>query len=433
MRYFVLLKDSLREALDRKSLYVLLVISAACILFCLSVSFHPLEPKQAVQSIVERFNTISARPAPKEFWRKEYESVKFEAGAVAMTEEEGKPRYRFRVTAAPAADAHRLIRHWWGVSERKCRKEADAIPDADVPADAELQKKFLRAQFREAGLHPSELRAGGDLSWEVDIRVSGLRIISGAEEMALFFGLVTWRPRLLDRYMSSAEMSSAIEITMADTFAGFAGMLTAIVVTAGIVPTMLQKGTIDVLLSKPIARMALLVYKYLGGCCYVLLYSSFLIGGCWLTLSWRTGHWNPYFPLTILVLAFSFAVLYSVSVLMGILTRSFGVSCFVTIGFWAVCATVGRAQFFITSPDGLDAPRSVAGLVRFLYLLLPKTFDLGMLNNRLSLRGNLGDSLDGSMFAQVPPVDTTLVLGTSGLFALLMLALAGWAFAKRDY
>jgi ABC-type transport system involved in multi-copper enzyme maturation permease subunit len=431
----VLFGDSLREALDRKSLYVLMAVSAAFILACASIAFRPLDERQALQSVADEFPTIT-RLVPGEGRADQTYEVKFEVSDVRAAREGDTVRHHFRLAAAPAAEAHKLIRHWTALADKKVKSLRDPVPDADAPTDFEQQKRFLRFRFREALIPNLELSPAGDLAWDASLRVAGRRALSGAEEMTLFFGAVRWRPRWPDpvtgqmQYKSSAEVVGVIETVMADGLAGSVGILVAVVVTAGFIPNMLQKGTVDVLLAKPIRRSTLLVYKYLGGCAYVLVNSLFLIGGCWLVLSLRTGHWNGYFPLTILVVTFTFVVIYSVSVLVGVLTRGFAASCFVTLIVWAVCSGLGNLHFTL-SGGGVSA--GVFSAIRFVYLLLPKTFDLGRLNDQICAKGNLGEAASLSVLSMGPPLETWTVLLTSAAFAVLMIALACVRFSKRDY
>ena len=99
-------------------------------------------------------------------------------------------------------------------------------------------------------------------------------------------------------------------------------MLIGIVITAFFVPNMLRKGTVDMLLVKPISRVTLLLYKYVGGLTFIFLNTVVAVGGVWLALGLRSGVWATGFLVMILVITFFFAILYSVSTLFGVLTRS---------------------------------------------------------------------------------------------------------------
>ena len=99
-------------------------------------------------------------------------------------------------------------------------------------------------------------------------------------------------------------------------------LLLAIFASSSFVPLMLEKGNIDLLLSKPISRTQLLLGKYFGGILVVFINIAFLILGAWIIISLKFSYWNFNFPLVILVITFTFAVLYSLVVLFGIIFRS---------------------------------------------------------------------------------------------------------------
>src|SRR5262249_22644763 len=99
-------------------------------------------------------------------------------------------------------------------------------------------------------------------------------------------------------------------------------MLLSAIITAFFIPNMLRKGTIDLLLSKPIHRTVLLVYKFIGGLSFMFLNTVIIVVGIWVVLGLRSGIWAPGFLLIIFILTFEFAIFYSVSTLFGVLTRS---------------------------------------------------------------------------------------------------------------
>lgn len=125
---------------------------------------------------------------------------------------------------------------------------------------------------------------------------------------------------------------------------GFAGVLAAIVVTASIVPRMLESGSIDLLLSKPVARWGLFLSRFAGGCAFILLVTGVLICGLWLIAGTRLGIWNAGLLWTIPVFVFVFAVYFSVSALAGVLWRNPIVSIIVSLVFWVACFVVGLTK-----------------------------------------------------------------------------------------
>lgn len=125
---------------------------------------------------------------------------------------------------------------------------------------------------------------------------------------------------------------------------GFFGILAALVVTASIVPRMLEAGSIDLLLSKPVSRSGLFLSRFAGGCAFILLVTSVLIAGLWLIAGTRLGIWNVGLLWTIPVFVFVFAVYFSVSTLAGVLWRNSIVSIVVSLVFWVVCFGVGLTK-----------------------------------------------------------------------------------------
>src|SRR5262249_52441487 len=108
--------------------------------------------------------------------------------------------------------------------------------------------------------------------------------------------------------------------------AGTFGTLLVLVWTAGFIPEFLQPAHAAVQLVKPLPRWALLAGKYLGVLAFVGAQVVVFVAGTWAALGLRTGVWDLNYLLCIPLLLFQFAVVYSVSALLAVLTRS-GVLC----------------------------------------------------------------------------------------------------------
>lgn len=96
----------------------------------------------------------------------------------------------------------------------------------------------------------------------------------------------------------------------------------SLISTASFIPSMLEKGTIDLLISKPISRPMILFSKFLGAVLFVFLSMVFLLGSMWLILSLKSGYWDPMFLLSILWITLAFATMYSIVVIIGLTTQS---------------------------------------------------------------------------------------------------------------
>ncbi|MEL6106257.1 MAG: ABC transporter permease [Planctomycetota bacterium] len=136
---------------------------------------------------------------------------------------------------------------------------------------------------------------------------------------------------------------------------GLALVFLGVLVTASILPDMLQPGSLHLLLSKPISRTKLLLAKYVGGCAFVFLCVSQIMVGLWLVAGARLDLWNARFLLCIPVLVLLFAVYYSVSILAGLFWRSPVLSIGIACMFGAFLFVIGFVgQIFdaqVTNPD----------------------------------------------------------------------------------
>jgi len=192
----------------------------------------------------------------------------------------------------------------------------------------------------------------------------------------------------------------------------WAAVLVGVVITSFFIPNMLRKGTIDLLLVKPIQRWVLLVYKYFGGLIFIFLCTSYALGGIWLVLGIRTGLWANWTLLLILTITFFFAILYAISTFAAVLTRSTVTAIMVTIAAWFAFFLVGTANSAFNNQYVVEEARMkekapgpddevgwghgrTAYTVYGIHALTPRTSDLGNLNDLIVfcdfMTGNLND------------------------------------------
>ena len=198
-------------------------------------------------------------------------------------------------------------------------------------------------------------------------------------------------------------------------------ILMSVFATASLVPRMLEKGTIDLLLSKPITRPALFVARYLGGLLTVTLNLLYLTCGLGAILGLKTGVWNAGFVLSGLLMALYFACLLAFVVLAGVLLRSTTVSVMIT-------AALFFASLIVRLPHAYrDWPLLVTGrLARFLavtvvetlYHGLPRTYDF--VQSTTALIRHEGGPDWGAV-------------GGSALSGAAALLLAVVCFSRKDY
>ncbi len=143
------------------------------------------------------------------------------------------------------------------------------------------------------------------------------------------------------RSSSLRETVQSVAAWVMKWFIGAIGIVIAILVTAPIIPQMFDPGSLHLLLSKPISRWLLFLAKFVGGCAFILIGATYLIGGLWLILGSRFGVWDANILLSIPIYLFVFAIYYSVSSLIGIVWRSPIVCIALTIVFWLACFVIG--------------------------------------------------------------------------------------------
>lgn len=230
-----------------------------------------------------------------------------------------------------------------------------------------------------------------------------------------------------------------IQLVLAGTAADTAGLLLALVWTAGFLPAFLAPRAVTVLLTKPVPRSVLLIGKYCGVVAFVAFQAALFFLGTWLTLGLRTGVWNAAYLWGLPLALVQFAVFYSVSTLIAA-TRRRTVTClFGTLLVWLLCwcmnygrhATVALPEL---SRDVVKPSPWLRATVEAGYWVLPKPADLSILLHR---------ALEPDAFATAVPefaiVQRTgrfypaLSVTTSLLAAAALLTIACRRFAAADY
>jgi ABC-type transport system involved in multi-copper enzyme maturation permease subunit len=429
VKTLALLGDSFRETLDCKTFWVLLAVSTLLIGMCLGLSFTPLSPEESLRDIALGFNVVlRLRKGPP--IHREFPGVHFEVSQAAVS---GQGEYSFRLRIRGAKEFYALLRFWDALEKDLIHTTEDPVPGPETPAELDLQKRYLVSRLREQQLarifiQPTEPEADA-VGYAIRLKPARPELLRGAHRVGILFGLKTFRLPF-----SEAAIVFWVELLLANLVAGLGGMIFAVIVTASFVPDMLQRGRLDLLLSKPISRPALLVYKYLGGLLYVFLSAVYLIGGCWLALAVRSGRWDPAFLWSIPVLTLSFAVLSSFSIWLGVLTRSALVSILSTLGLWFVSSGVGDLRSAIRTEAALAGlPDWARKGIDAVYLVLPKVSDLKNINGYLLARGSLGREGELVERLEQGAVDWPLVLVSSVAFLAVFLALSCRRFSKRDY
>jgi hypothetical protein len=247
-----------------------------------------------------------------------------------------------------------------------------------------------------------------------------------------------------------------IHVVLGQWVAGTAGLVLAIIFTAGFLPSFLEPSSATVLLAKPVPRWLLLMGKVLGVTAFLGLLCGLFIVGTWWALALKTGVWSKGYLLCWPLLVFHFLLVYSFSTLLAVMTRNTAVCVFGTIVFWLICYGVNYGRHWHVAgpamahpgivkplPDGTPPPpiaqQSATGglIVDAGYWVLPKPADLVIiLEESMDAHENFGTLARSAVILEVKKQGKFLPMWSmlsSMLGAALFLAMAAWEFHKMDY
>jgi hypothetical protein len=203
--------------------------------------------------------------------------------------------------------------------------------------------------------------------------------------------------------------------------AGFAGGLFLGVVvfgvfgTAGVIPDALEKGTVDLYLSKPIARWQLLLGKYLGSVAVMFLNILYFIAGLWLIVGVKVGVWNTRFLLSAFLLTYVFASLYAVVAFFGVFSRNMAIA--IIAGILYLIFVAGPLEGRQTGLYLLSESGVYRGILDGLYYMFPQipAMESGAIH------------LISGEHAEVTPFVQSLLSGGG------ILGVAAWLLQRRDF
>ena len=212
------------------------------------------------------------------------------------------------------------------------------------------------------------------------------------------------------------EIVSSLELLIVSPMANL-GLLLAIFSSSSFIPVLLERGNIDLFLSKPISRTQLLLGKYLGVVLFVFLNIFIFVLGVWLIISVKFGYWDPSFLTLSVVITFAFAVLYGLIVLFGVITKSSIPGMMVAYLIFLIISPLlflykEKLNEFVSS--GI-----IKTLLDGLYFIVPQTAEL--------MGKVMIDLAMGKGIVNFQPVFTSF------LFLILMLVFSVFLFRRKDF
>jgi ABC-type transport system involved in multi-copper enzyme maturation permease subunit len=436
MKFLAILKDSLREAIDCKVLYVMVGLSCLVTLVVASLSFKPLPAELNMRKLIS-----GETPAILAVMSGEPVENLVKNGKLRIDSPFQFEDVRLLKGAPDTPESTYAV----FISMQTTKEEAKKIRNEPRNTLEQLKNQFaFLEQLNLLHFHDLALLPGKDddplIRIEMHTEPTEATRRVWLFEPSLFFGGVP---------LSGVDVPLGVFLSEVSRLVLFIGawvaILTSIIITSFFIPNMLRKGTVDLMVVKPMQRWTILLYKYLGGLTFIFLNTAFAIFCIWLSLGLRSGVWANSFLLMIFIITFFFSILYSVSTLFAVFTKSAIVAILMTCGAWFVFFIVGLLnQLFENrqyAEKALQVPaekrwgdNTFARVIKVVRTITPRTKDLDYLGNKILL----SDFLTGTT-SQAKALDksTTISWGesltVSGIFVAVMLGLACWWFATKDF
>jgi ABC-type transport system involved in multi-copper enzyme maturation permease subunit len=459
MKYLAILRDSLREAIDTKVFYLTVAISALVSLLVLTVSYTPVPMQDAVEQFTDFMNLVTRTRNPQ--------AAKMQLAGVRETQvtefkrldngtEPWTGNYEFTMD----------LELWDEVEPKGAAPARQKLPQPRTPpitANSLIMPLMVfYTWFDDFTVTPLPSTDANHLRF--DVKTKGIkRGFRTRQEWfhqpGLLFGLIP----LPIKIFKLEQIVRFIGNDVIGSFGAGSFMLLSCVITSFFIPNMLQKGTVDLLVVKPINRFTLFIYKFLGGMTFMLLNTSIIMLGVWFGLGLQSGFWVNSFLLCIPIFTFEFLIFYSISALAGVLTRSVIVSILAVVVLWSVLNSVGWAYWIAVEqynvqdrPTGeVDLEKEViraapegwgVQFIRFLHAILPRYKDLDWLTAK-QIKAELlkPDDLSRPEIAENYNFQLQVLerqfgtytwlpaLGVSTVFIGFLVGVSAWRFSARDY
>lgn len=241
-------------------------------------------------------------------------------------------------------------------------------------------------------------------------------------------------------------LTSVLVEWIGDSVLGSVGIFLAIIATAGFIPSLLDRGTVELVASKPLPRWKLFLGRYLGSLSFILVHATLFVSVTFLIAGSRWGVWVPRYLIIIPLMVVLFSYLYCISALVGTFTRSTIASILVTIIVWiGIVGVQSTGDYFEMFPEWKEYSTAYRA-TQAIRWSIPKTQDITLLarkwtraadpttmmpDDHASAHDMIGRARRAEMARlQIPPVYT---IGSSLLFEAVILLLALWKFSRSDY
>jgi ABC-type transport system involved in multi-copper enzyme maturation permease subunit len=462
VQFLAFLQDSYREAKSGWMLQIMLVLSILLMLLVLSIGFRPVTLEDELGSQLGLMNRL-LESDPHRF------------------EEIGKPRLSIEnVTSSNPAEPWNADYSFDYVVSTPSPEDMKKATKSGMPVYRDDAQEFLRNQLQfldhvEVTGGPPEFQnksARKKKGEEVEdpkaplppkearykVTTKGTKAedrLAWRHQISVLFAV-----EIPYAFISLRQGVYLIEKWLVNGIGIWVLLFVAVVVTAGFVPNMLAKGSLDLLVSKPIGRVRLLLYKYTGGLLFILILTTVTVLGVWAAIGLRSGIWTTNFLAIIPVMTFYFAVLYAFSTLAAVFTRNTLVAILMTGLAWGLMWGIGKVNDGIANraeqlaklkadagtPEAVlkeiqsdqplwgFIPKASFPVFTTLHAITPRTYQLDDRLGRVIAEGVLTPNLMKTTDYTTPPKASWVEMVLVSLAGIgVLLSIACWRFSSRDY
>lgn len=232
-----------------------------------------------------------------------------------------------------------------------------------------------------------------------------------------------------------------------DNILGSLAVILALIATAGFLPSLMERGVIEVVLSKPLPRWKVFLGKYIGSLVFFFVHAVIFVVLTFFIVGFRWGAWVPGYLLGIPLTVMLFSLLYCISALVAVTTRSSVAAILITLGAWVGFAGIqSLGDAFEMYPEWKDN-RTIYETATVMRWIVPKTQDLTYMARKwsgaaspLEMMGEPKDQKDRDMLDRASQAENARLevrpvysIGTSLLFEAAVVLLAMWKFSRQDY
>lgn len=302
----------------------------------------------------------------------------------------------------------------------------------------------------------------------------GLSTLIGASLMCIGFDENGWSflfglVKIEDPYIragtpqATAMLASIVSDFLIGTYVGKLGVFLCLIGTVGMFPTLMERGAIEVTLSKPVSRFTIFFGKYLGSLIFVLVQVGYFVLFTLVVMRWQLGRWLWAYLWAIPLLVAMFSYIYCVCVLAAIWSRSALTSLIIGMLFWFMIFSATLVEGIYTEfqyktmlAQGdtnteltWSNRNSLGKAILAVHTILPNTDDITSILRRemhaaspseiiknIGVEGQIGPQDRQSLTREQKRIENISVLesvGGSLLFELVILLIAWWRFQRKDF